>query len=119
MKELLKKVFYFGVGTITVTAEKVEEIVDELIKRGEATQSERGKLIEEFLQKAREQEKAVATKVKDIIQRSRQELGIPSRQEIEALKQRVEALEKQLEARETATSEAAASSRKSKGKSDS
>ncbi len=96
MKELFKKTLYLGVGALTVTKEKIEEVVDELIKKGEANQSERAKLVNEFMQKAREQEKEITAKIKSLVQTTWQEKGFPTRKEIDELKQRIEELEKQL-----------------------
>lgn len=96
MKELFKKTLYLGVGALTVTAEKIEEMVDELIKKGEANQSERAKLISEFMQKAREQEKEITAKIKSVVQTTWQEKGFAGRKEIDDLKKRIDKLEKKL-----------------------
>ena len=91
MKDLFKKAFYLGVGAVSVTAEKIESLVDELVQRGAANQSERGKLIDEFMEKAREQEKILSAKVKEIVQTH----GFATKRELEELRQRLEKLEKQ------------------------
>lgn len=94
MKEILKKSFYFGVGALTATAEKVEELVDELIRRGEANKAEKSKLIEELMAKIGEQEKEFTARIKSVVQNSWQEYGFPGKKEFEDLKARVERLEK-------------------------
>ena len=91
MKDLFKKAFYLGVGAVSVTAEKIESLVDELVQRGAANQSERGKLIDEFMEKAREQEKILSAKVKEIVQTH----GFATKRELDELRQRLEKLEKQ------------------------
>lgn len=91
MKDLFKKAFYLGVGAVSVTAEKIESLVDELVQRGAANQSERGKLIEEFMEKAREQEKILSAKVKEMVQT----YGFATKRELDELRQRLETLEKQ------------------------
>jgi polyhydroxyalkanoate synthesis regulator phasin len=37
MKDLLKKAWFFGVGVLDFTKEKVEAVVEEMVKRGEVT----------------------------------------------------------------------------------
>ena len=57
MLDLFKKAVLMGLGAITLTKEKVEQIVDELIKKGELTEGERSKAIRDFLLKAQEQDR--------------------------------------------------------------
>ncbi|RKY86229.1 polyhydroxyalkanoate synthesis regulator, partial [candidate division KSB1 bacterium] len=57
MFELLKKGVLLGLGAVTLTKEKAEELVDELIKKGELAREERATAIDEFLKKAEEEEK--------------------------------------------------------------
>ena len=40
MAPILQKIVYASIGAFTITKEKVEELVDELIKRGEVSQEE-------------------------------------------------------------------------------
>ncbi len=113
-REIFKNAFYFGVGAVTVTAEKVEQAVDALIQKGEVGQSERAKLIDEFWEKAKEQEKEFTQKVKTIIEKSRQELQLSSRKEIDELSQRIEKLEKKLADYEKSSKKSTSPSSRSK-----
>ena len=40
MKEFLQKAWYFGLGVFDFTREKVEPLVDEMVRRGEISQQE-------------------------------------------------------------------------------
>jgi len=97
MKEFLKKGFYLGVGVFTLTKEKIEQVVDDLVHRGEADQSDRANLIDEFMEKAQEFEKELNERVKKIVQN----YGFVSKKEFEALKKKVEELEKKQAAQKT------------------
>lgn len=97
MKELIKKAFYLGVGAAMVTKDKVEEFVDELIKKGEASQAEKGKLIDEFMEKAKEREKEIADRVKTLVRKNVEELKVPRKKDLDAVNKRIEALEKKIE----------------------
>lgn len=92
MKEFLKKGFYLGVGAFTLTKEKIEQVVDELVHRGEADQKERADLIDEFMEKAQEFEKELTVKMKEIVQT----YGFASKKEVAQLKKRIEELEKKV-----------------------
>ena len=49
---VLKKMILLGVGVATVTKEKAEEIVEDLIKRGEVASGDKAKVIDEIQEKA-------------------------------------------------------------------
>lgn len=104
MKEWLKKGLYLGVGAFALTKEKIEQVVDEMVRRGDAEQGERAKLIDELLERTREFEKELSEKVRSIIQT----YGYVPRRDLEELKKRVEVLEKELAAKETTSRKPAA-----------
>jgi polyhydroxyalkanoate synthesis regulator phasin len=49
---VLKRAMLFGVGVASITKEKAEEIVEDLVKRGEVAAGDRAKAIEEIHEKA-------------------------------------------------------------------
>jgi len=49
---VLKKAMLFGVGMASLTKDKAEELVEEMIKRGEVAAGDRAKAIEEIHEKA-------------------------------------------------------------------
>jgi len=95
MLDLLKKAVLMGLGVITLTKEKVEQIVDELIKKGELTEDERSKAVRDLLTKIEEQEKALNEKISSMVKNSIEKLDIPSRKDIEKLERKIDELKKQ------------------------
>ncbi len=95
MFDLFKKAVLMGLGAVTITKEKVEQIVDELIKKGELTEGERSKAIRDLLTKAQEQEKAINEKVNTIVKNAIEKLDLPSRKDIERLEEKIDALKKE------------------------
>ncbi len=53
--EGLKKIFLAGVGAVAMTAEKTQDVVDDLVKKGELT-VEQGKALNEELKHKKEEE---------------------------------------------------------------
>lgn len=88
MFDLFKKAVLMGLGAVTITKEKVEQIVDELIKKGELTEGERSKAIRDLLMKAQEQEKAFNEKVSTVVKNTIEKLDLASRKDIERLEKR-------------------------------
>ncbi len=97
MKDFFRKTFLFSVGAATVTKEKIEEFVEELISKGQASEKDRARLVEEYLQKLKEQEKEFTQRVKNLVAKTLSEMGIPTREEINALEARIAALEARLQ----------------------
>ncbi|RKY58840.1 MAG: polyhydroxyalkanoate synthesis regulator [Candidatus Neomarinimicrobiota bacterium] len=95
MLDLFKKAVLMGLGTVTITKEKVEQIVDELIKKGELTEGERSKAIRDFLLKAQEQEKVLDEKVTSIVKKTIEKFDLPTRKDIERLEKKIDDLKNQ------------------------
>lgn len=96
MLELLKKTYLMGLGLTTVTREKLEEIVDELIKRGEIAEQDRTHVLQDLLDKAREQQQRLGQTIRENVRKVVQELGLPTRTQFQELERRVKALEDKL-----------------------
>jgi len=59
----VKNIVYLGVGMATATRDKIEEVVEDLVKRGEIASADRSKAIEELQQRAH----ATANDVRKIV----------------------------------------------------
>ena len=68
MVDVVKKAMLAGIGALSVTREKVEELVDDLIKKGELGKEDRAKFVRELVEKAearsREAKKWVDERIK-------------------------------------------------------
>ena len=71
MKELLHKAWLFGAGVFDFTKDKVEALVQEMVRRGEITQQESSEAVKQLLAKAQEAQQAMVAKVKELTKRRR------------------------------------------------
>ena len=94
MFDLFKKTVLMGLGAMTITKEKAENLVDELIKKGELAKDKRSKAIQDLLEKANEQEKEISDKIGDAVNKSIEKLGIPTKQDFERLEKKIDELKK-------------------------
>lgn len=62
-----RKAMLTGFGLIDLTAEKAENMVNELVKRGEIVEGESKKYVDDLMAKAKETEVNLKTKVEDIL----------------------------------------------------
>jgi len=97
MLELSRKLLLAGIGAAVLTKERIEGIVRELIKQGEISKEEGIKLVKEVLQKGEEMQKTLEAKIEVGINKAMGRLNIPTRKEIQELREKLEKLIKKVE----------------------
>ncbi len=96
MDDFLKKTMQFGLGLFDYTKEKVESLVEEMVKRGELSRQESSQAVEELWEKAKKEQSAFWDRVKDYVNKLVDEMALVRRSEFKALEERVKALEHKL-----------------------
>ena len=96
MQDLLKKAFSLGIGVLLVSKDKIEEVVNELVKRGELGQEEGKNLVKELIEKGEASMHEVEGKIEKIIQSVTEKLNLPTRKELNELKSEIEQLKEKL-----------------------
>ncbi len=97
MIELIRRGILLGLGALSLTQEKAKSFVDEMVKRGEVTKDEGVKLVEEILDRAKEQERRINEKINVEIRKAIDSLGVASKEDIASLEKRIEELGKKIE----------------------
>ncbi|MFD1179279.1 phasin family protein [Paenibacillus puldeungensis] len=93
MSDLLKKAFSLGFGITMVSKEKIEGIVDDLVKRGELAPSESKQLVEKLIDRGEEEQNRFKEMVNEQVRTTLQGMGLASAKEVEDLTRRVAELE--------------------------
>ncbi|MBT9139170.1 MAG: hypothetical protein DDT31_01751 [Syntrophomonadaceae bacterium] len=96
MQDVLKKVFNLGLGAIVITKEKAEEVVKELVKKGEVGEEESRKLVNKLIEKGQESRKEMQTQIEKTVKGVIEKLDISTRSELEGLKSEIERLKENL-----------------------
>lgn len=96
MKEFLQKAWLFGTGVFVFTREKVEELVQEMVRRGEISQQESPQTVKEFLAQAQEAQTALVERVKAMVNKALAEAKPALAADLEALEKRLAALEEEV-----------------------
>ncbi len=94
MLDIVKKTLLLGLGVASLTKEKAEKIVDELVKHGEVASKDRPKVINELLQRSEEEKKKFVSKVRETVKTVVNEMGLPGKEDIDELKKKINELEK-------------------------
>ncbi len=96
MKEFLQKAWLFGAGVFEFSKEKVEELVQEMVRRGEIGQKESPETVKEFLAQAQEAQAALVERVKAMVKKALAEAKPALAADLEALEKRLAALEEEV-----------------------
>ncbi|MCD6333965.1 MAG: phasin family protein [Candidatus Latescibacteria bacterium] len=97
MFELIQKTILAGIGAATMTKEKVEGLVDELVKRGEVTSDQRPKIVQDLLTRVEENERLLEEKVQKSVEKAIGRLGIPTKAGLDALNEKIDRLTKKVD----------------------
>jgi polyhydroxyalkanoate synthesis regulator phasin len=94
MEELWRKAKLFGLGVLDFTREKVEDLVEDMVKRGELSEQETPQAVAEIMKKAASEQEAFMDKLKTVVEKVISSAGLARAADLEALEKRVADLEK-------------------------
>ena len=92
-ESLLEKVLLLGIGTASLTRDRIDELARELVKRGQMTREEGQRFVDEAVLRAEKQGSQTVDKVADAYQDALRSLGIATREHVDDLERRVAVLE--------------------------
>ncbi len=97
ISEIFRKAALFGIGAIALSQEKLEEFVQEMIKKGEINREDGKKFVMEIVSEKNRQckdvEERISRKVKDVIENS----GVACKKDVEELSSKTESLSVRME----------------------
>jgi len=96
MFDLMKKGVLMGLGAITLTKERAEAMVDELVKKGELAKEERGSAITELLEKAEQEQKFLHDMIAAEVKKITEELGLATKNDLKSLGKKIDDLSKKI-----------------------
>ena len=103
--DFFKKSILFGLGVFDLTKEKAEKLVDEMIKRGEMSQSDKAKAVQELLKGHEERMKKLKTKIDERVEKITAKVRGKEKEELARLHKKLDDLAKVIEKLERKLSE--------------
>ena len=95
--DILKRIVLASIGVIDITREKVDELFDEMVKRGELTDDERAEAVKKFMDKTTDGADKIKDKVEDIFARCAEKCTANVTDQISTLGKRLEELTGRIE----------------------
>ncbi|MDI6703397.1 MAG: hypothetical protein QME40_01795 [bacterium] len=96
MIEFLRRFFLTGLGALTLTKEKIEEIVETLIKKGEITVEEGKQFVKDILRHTEEGKKILEEKIDVGVKKVIERMDLATKKELNDLSEKVSVLEKKI-----------------------
>ncbi|MCI4668793.1 MAG: hypothetical protein MRZ79_11705 [Bacteroidia bacterium] len=97
MEDFFKKFLYTGVGLASLTAEKLQESIDDLVGKGKLSEKEGKKILNNFYDSTEAKKDEFESKLKEIADQMKDRFNFASLAEVDQLKARVAELEAKLE----------------------
>jgi len=97
MRTLLEKTLDLAFGAAALTREKAQELVDDLVRRGEAAREESGTLVEDILRRGQKQREELQAVVQREVTEALIRVNIATREDLSRLERRIQELEAQVE----------------------
>ena len=96
MQDILKKALSLGLGVMLVSKNKIEDVVNELVKKGELGQEEGKNLVNELIEKGEASVNEVEGKIEKIVKSVTEKLDLPTRKELNEIKSEIEQIKEKL-----------------------
>ena len=94
MFDLIKKTLLTGVGLAVMTKGKIQELVGELVKKGEISEKEGRELVAELLKKSEQAGKEWEAKVEGLVGKAVAKLKVATKDDIAELAAKITQLER-------------------------
>lgn len=85
INEIVHKALMVGIGV----PEKMKELVDELVKKGELSESQGAKIVKECSEKVSKSGDELSKTVSELINKTLEKINIPTRDEVEKLQKKM------------------------------
>ncbi|MFH0933325.1 MAG: phasin family protein [Nitrospirota bacterium] len=94
--DIIKKALFAGLGA----QEKVKELIDELVKKGEISKSQGAKIIRTWTEKADKRTDDISKNLSDLVNKTLTKMNLPTKKDIQEINKKIDALSKKLEGTE-------------------
>ena len=98
MLDIIEKTLLAGIGVVSLTQKKAEELIDDLKEKLNLSEDEGKKLLEKLTDAAKENQQRLEDLARDEVKKACDRIGVVTEEEFSALKKKVADLEKQLKA---------------------
>lgn len=93
MESLIKKFIYTGIGLVSITRERLQKNIDNLVSNQRLSKEEGRKIVDDVMDKTEAKRGELESQFKKVTEEVMDKFNFATSKEVETLKRRVEALE--------------------------
>jgi len=94
LRDIVEKGALMGLGAVALTRERAQNLVEELVKRGEARRDEVKELVDRLLSRGEKEREELRKLVREEVEKALSGMGLATKADIEALTRKIDALSK-------------------------
>lgn len=95
--DILRTPILASVGAFSIAEEGIEKFVRDLVERGEASEKEGKKIVDDFRKRTRTNRKDFENKVDERIEKTLKSFRLPTKKDIDTLSRKIDKLEKRVQ----------------------
>lgn len=96
MKDMLNKMMDLELGVFSLTRDKIKEVVDDLVARGEVTREEGWTMIDDLIRRGERSRENLKNDIEKTVRNILGRLDVPTRQELNDLREEIRLLRRDL-----------------------
>jgi polyhydroxyalkanoate synthesis regulator phasin len=98
IRELLEQGMLLGLGAVSLTRETAQNLVDEMVKRGQAQREEASDIVEQLLKRGERERNALRKLIREEVHEVLKELQMPTHADLKAIEKKLDTILHKLEA---------------------
>lgn len=97
LREMLEQGFLLGLGAVSLTRETAQNLVDEMVKKGQAQREEAEEMIDRLVKRGEKERNALRKLIREELQDVLKELQIPTHAELHRIEKKLDTILQKLE----------------------
>lgn len=94
MNESVRKMVLMGMGIAALTREKVEQLAEELVEKGEISEGESKDFVKDMMKRSEQQRGELEKKIESEVKKASAKLNLATKDDIKRMEKKIAALEK-------------------------
>ena len=90
MTSILEKGVYLGLGILSMTRERAEEIIDDLVEKGKVSKDESAKAVRDLMDRVENEKRSLEKKISNMVEDTVKRMHLATQHDIDALNKKLD-----------------------------
>jgi polyhydroxyalkanoate synthesis regulator phasin len=95
----LRRAFLAGFGALTLSKNRVQELIDELVSKGEMKEKDAREYVQDLLERSKKEREALQNSIRDEVETVVRKMGVVTREDLKAIDEKIESIERAVAAK--------------------